>query len=321
MLRLAAERVGVRLAAAVAGLLLIEACSVTRPATVQPATPVVLPTEVRVRVNGKIVTMPLETYAVGSALAEVNPSGERPETVARVFEMQVVLARTYAVAHMGRHRAEGFDLCDGTHCEVYDPARLTTSRFAADAQRAALATRGQILWYGNHPAEALFHADCGGHTAAPESIWGSSPVAYLRALPDDVPSLSHHTWQFTMSREDLRRALNLDPLTAVGTRLDDLVVAERDPSGRAMTVALNGQRPLIVRGEELRAIVNRTVGPRGIQSTLFKVTRRGTAFVFDGSGNGHGVGLCQLGALARARQGATSETVLQYYFPGAKLGK
>ena len=62
-------------------------------------------------------------------------------------------------------RAEGFDLCDGVHCQLYEPGRIRTSRFAAVARAAVERTAGMILAYSNRPAEVLFHADCGGHTA------------------------------------------------------------------------------------------------------------------------------------------------------------
>jgi stage II sporulation protein D len=212
-------------------------------------------------------------------------------------------------------------VCDGTHCQVYDAARLKSSRFAVDAARAVAATRGVILRYANRPAEALFHADCGGHTAAAETIWGGAPLPYLQSLADNVPTLEHRAWHLALTSEDLRHALNLDPLTAVGGRLTGISVATHDASGRAMTVQLDGERSPLVRAEELRAIVNRTFGAHGLQSTHFSLTRRTGTFVFDGVGYGHGVGLCQIGALTRARRGATAEQILSYYFPGTTLGR
>ncbi len=106
--------------------------------------------------------MPIDDYVLASVLAEVSPVEEPDAVVARIFEVQAIVARTYAVSQIGRHRAEGFDLCDTTHCQLYDPARVATSRFAAAARAAIARTRGHILVYGAHAADALFHADCGG---------------------------------------------------------------------------------------------------------------------------------------------------------------
>jgi stage II sporulation protein D len=310
---------------ALALLCLVALAALAGCAPPHPATPVAavtsLPASVRVRLGTRIVTVPLEDYVLGSALAEVSPVGESVATISRVYQMQAILARTYAVSHLGRHRGEGFDLCDTTHCQLYEPGRAATSRFTVDARAAVAATRGEVLWYAARPIEALFHSDCGGYTAAPETIWGGSPVAYLRPLRDQVPALTHHTWQCAVTREALRAALNADARSAVGERLDALTVVLRDVSGRAAEILLKGERAPVVRGEDLRTILGRAIGPRGLQSTRFAVTRRGSTFVFEGSGYGHGVGLCQLGAMARARRGETVADILAEYFPGARLAR
>ena len=155
-----------------------------------------LPERVRVRTRGVIVTADLEDYVLGSALAEVTPVGETSAASARIYDVQAILARTYAAAHLGRHRAEGFDVCDATHCQLYDPARIRTSRFSAVAQDAVRRTAGQVLRYGRRPIDALFHADCGGSTAAADAVWGGPSLPYLMPRRDDLPAISHRAWQF-----------------------------------------------------------------------------------------------------------------------------
>lgn len=105
----------------------------------------------------------------------------------------------------------------------------------------------------------------------------------------------------------------------MGRRLDAVTVAARDSSGRAAQIRLDGEQPRVVRGDDFRAILNRTLGVRGIQSTLFTISRAGETLRFDGSGFGHGVGLCQRGATARARRGESLAGILAVYFPGATL--
>ncbi len=109
--------------------------------------------------------------------------------MARIFEVQTVLARTYAVAHLGRHE-EGFDLCDSTHCQLYQPARIKTSRFADAARHGRRANPGRGVDVFAPPAEALYHSDCGGHTASADAVWGGAHVPYLTGAPDHVPSLT-----------------------------------------------------------------------------------------------------------------------------------
>ena len=74
-----------------------------------------LPTRMRVRVAGAVVQVPLEDYVLGTALSEVTPVGESARVATRVYEVQAVIARTYAASQVGRHAAEGFDVCDSTH--------------------------------------------------------------------------------------------------------------------------------------------------------------------------------------------------------------
>ena len=206
-------------------------------------------------------------------------------------------------------------------CQLYEPARVGPSRFTTEARAAVNRTQGELIWFGGRPIDALFHADCGGYTDAPENIWGTPPLAYLCARQDQVPSLVHRRWQAIVSEDALRTSLNVDARSAVGARLDSLIIRTKDVSGRAAEIVAKGERTQVFHGEDLRTLLNRVLGPKGLQSTRFTVTRRGNMFVFDGEGFGHGVGLCQLGAMARLRRGASVEDVLNYYYPGATLGR
>jgi stage II sporulation protein D len=202
---------------------------------------------------------------------------------------------------------------------LYDAARVTTSRFAPAARQAVQRTGGVVVIYEHRLADAVFHADCGGYTAGADAVWGGAPVPYLQPLPDALPPTVHRSWQSTIPAERLRAALNADPRTRVGSRLDGLQVEARDVSGRAGQVLLAGDERRTVRGEDLRAILNQAFGDHTIQSTRFGVSRSGASFLFQGSGFGHGVGLCQVGAAARARRGESLEAILDAYFPGVRL--
>ncbi len=296
-------------------------CRLPAPYAVPSLPGLTVPDRVSVRSGDRIVSVALEEYVTGSVLAEVTPLNETPDAVARIYEVQAVVARTYVVAHRGRHRADGFDVCDTTHCQLYDPARIQTSRFSAAAGTAVRRTAGQVLSYGRRAADAVYHADCGGATTDAGNVWGGRTVPYLQGLADDVPGSIHRAWTFTATSETVRAALNRDPRTAVGTRLSNIEVLLRDASGRATSVVLRGERERIVRGEDLRAVLNRTMGDRGVQSTKFSVTRTGTSYRFDGAGFGHGVGLCQAGAAARARRGEGLADILRAYFKDAILAR
>ncbi len=288
------------------------------PVTAPVAGAITLPGQLRIRVNGQVVSVPIEDYVLGTALAEIAPANDTPATAAGIYRIQSIIARTYAAYHRGRHEKEGFDLCDSTHCQVYQPERIRTSRFSAAARQAVADTRGQVLAYGARPAEALFHADCGGHTAAAEVIWGGK-VPYLVGTEDTVPAETHRHWQLRLTREQLRTALNASPTTAVGADMRSLRIASRDASGRAATIEAVGETVRTMRGEQLRAIVNQRHGALAVRSTKFALTLAGDSYQFDGTGWGHGVGLCQVGAMARIRRGDDVPDVLATYYPGARL--
>ena len=280
-----------------------------------------LPRDIRVRSAGRIVAVPLEEYVLGSALAEVFPQSETAPVAERIFEVQAVLARSYATSHVGRHRAEGFDLCDGAHCQLYEPARIKTSRLSAIARTAVERTAGTLLAYSARPVEALFHADCGGYTAAADAVWGGPAVPYLVPLRDEFRSATHGTWSRAISSDDLRNILNGDARSRVGASLQDVRVDRRDVSGRAIAMSVSGPQPHQLRGEDFRAILNQRLGQTAIQSTRFAIRRNGRTYIFEGTGHGHGVGLCQLGAAARARAGESPDRILETYFHGATLVK
>jgi len=302
----------------------VVACARTPAAfpTVRPAPPrAVVPETLSVRTAAGISAMGLEDYVLGSVLAEVSPVNETAAATEHIFEIQAVIARTYATSRLGRHRDEGFDFCSTTHCQVFDPARLATSRFAAVARAAVERTAGRILTYGARPVEALFHSDCGGVTASADTVWGGPAVPYLRAQADDVPEPAHRTWRFEASAAAVRDALAADARTNVGRTLARIEIATTDASGRASELTLSGERALTVRGDTLRAVLNRRFGDRAIQSTRLSITRAGTRYVFEGTGFGHGVGLCQRGAAARVRRGDPVPDILRAYYPGTTLQK
>jgi SpoIID/LytB domain protein len=271
--------------------------------------------------NGSIVSLDLDTYTLGAVAAEAwVRRDEDPDVAERIFEVQALVARTYALANVKRHAAEGFDLCGRTHCQIYRPP-AATARWREAIETAVERTSDSLIAYNNAPILALFHANCGGGTSAAHDVWGGTSRPYLVAVEDracDVPS-AH--WRVSIARADLVRVLDADKRTSVGGRLDSIDVLEADRTGRVMLAALTGARSPVVRGEELRGILGRAFGVRSIRSPRFTVTRDGEQFIFEGSGFGHGAGLCQFGAMTRLRAGASARDVIEHYYPGARIAR
>jgi stage II sporulation protein D len=296
-------------------------CSDVRPAPIEmPAAPAPRFVRVKPAPDAPVVRVALEDYVRAAILSEFAPPNGDPADVARMLEVQAVIARTYATAHLGRHRRDGYDLCATTHCQLYQPARLKTSSWAPLADEAAAHTASQVLWYGTAPANALFHADCGGHTSAAVDVWGGTARPYLKGIEDDGAARSSHAaWRYEIGGPDLIAALNGDTRTRVGKTLRDIAVAKRDRAGRVLRVILRGSTDVAVRGEDLRSVLTTAFGVKSIRSARFEVVRRDRRFIFSGQGFGHGVGLCQAGAYARLRSGARPEQVLARYYPGTRL--
>jgi stage II sporulation protein D (peptidoglycan lytic transglycosylase) len=317
-----------RLAVAV-GAGIAAACLATPIAPTLPERDALLPESIRVRFveGGAMVVrdVPLEDYVRATSLSEFAPAAGDPAAVEQMLEVQAIISRTYAVAHIGRHAREGFDLCSTTHCQLFDPARLRTSRWTAAAIEAVDRTRGLVLRFAGHPAQAIFHADCGGRTSRSASVWGGENRDYLVSRADedeDAPDTVHVRWEYRARAEAIAEALIAFDATRFDGSLTSIDVAVRDEAGRAQKIAIistGATVPLLVRGEDFRLALSRAFGARSIRSTRFDVRRDGGWYAFAGQGFGHGVGLCQAGAAARLRAGATPQDVLRFYYPGTAL--
>ena len=301
-------------------------CATTPLPTPQPPGPPSVAQTMRVDVadgdTHRILTIPLSDYVRGSVPAEM-PLSERDTAVAdRLARLQAILARTYALANRGRHAAEGFDLCSTTHCQVY---RSPDQQPAAVARLVAAAvgqTSGLIISDGSGPIQALFHADCGGHTSSATAVWGGPAPAYLAGVRDRLcVTTPRDKWRLAIDRNHLRRILNLASDTAVGRRLDQVAVISHDPAGRATQVSVTGETRHVIRGERLRAIITGQLGARTFRSARFSVEQQDDRILFSGLGFGHGVGLCQTGAIVRARRGDSVATILAHYYPGTSLAR
>lgn len=276
------------------------------------------PAIVRVLVNGSVRSVPLEDYVRAVILSEFHPARADRDATQRMLELQAIVSRTYALRP--RHTAEHFDFCSTTHCQLFEPSRLTTSQWTAAAVKAVSVTRGVVVRFGDRAATTVFHADCGGHTSAAADVWNGDALPYLAAVVDGGPAADAHTaWRFAATTVELLAALNANRRTRVGATLERIDILERDVAGRAQAVALVGARTRVVRGEDFRRALTQAFGARALRSTTFEVRVSANRFEFIGRGFGHGVGLCQAGAFARLAAGASVREVLAHYYPGTSV--
>jgi SpoIID/LytB domain protein len=249
--------------------------------------------------------LPIDEYVAdvlaGEAVRESAPSA---------LEALAITVRTFAVANLSRHRADGFDLCDQTHCQVLRAATPAT-------ERAAAATTGTVLLYQGAPASVFYSASCGGQTERPSEVWpGAQDPEFLPSREDDACG-GTPVWTAALSSPDLTRALRAAGFT--GSALRDVRILGRNASGRVTELRLEGFSPDHISGQDLRVVVGRTLGWQHIKSTAFDLGRTGAVYRFSGHGSGHGVGLCVIGSARLGTRGQTAPQILARYFPGAAI--
>ncbi|HKG13614.1 MAG TPA: SpoIID/LytB domain-containing protein, partial [Pyrinomonadaceae bacterium] len=266
---------------------------------------------------------PAHLRGVGDESCVVAAEGS-VESQPEALKALAVVARTYALKNLRRHARDRFDLCDTTHCQRYVPVRDESARpdFYELARRAVRETAGEVLRDSRgRTAEVYFSAACGGRTADASKLWGGREApAHLRGVRDEACDALAETWTDTITSPQLLRALRADERSDVGARLDAVRVVRRDHTGRAEVVSLEGERRRVLRGWDFKIIVGRTLGWNVLKSSRFEVARAGSAYVFRGSGFGHGIGLCQTGAHASAARGAGYRQILTRYFPTTTVG-
>lgn len=256
-------------------------------------------------------TSKIERIAVNEYIAQVLAGEGQPRAADAAQEALAITARTFAMANRNRHRSEGFDLCDTTHCQVVRPATTIT-------RKAAEVTSGRVLLHQGQPAFVFYSAWCGGHTELASQVWPGA-VDYARGESrEDEACEGEPPWTSEVRAGEIERALRAAGLR--GSRLRDLRVLARNDSERVARIRVEGFTPSEMSGHEFRMAVGRVAGWQSIKSAAFDVDRTGAGYRFRGRGFGHGVGLCVIGAGRRANRGASAEEILRFYFPGLTIG-
>jgi stage II sporulation protein D len=253
----------------------------------------------------RTISLDLEEYIARVVAAEGEQAA--PDAAQQAL---AITARTFALANLQRHRREGYDLCDTTHCQVL---RAPT----AASRRAAEATAGRVLLLQGQPASVFYSASCGGYSELASAVW---PGAVNHAAPSqrDDACRSESPWESALRADEIERALRAAGHR--GDRLRDMRVIDRTTSNRVARLRVDGFVPNEITGHDFRMAVGRTAGWQRLKSTAFDFRRAGDGFRFTGRGFGHGVGLCVIGAGQRARQGTSADEILAFYFPSLRIG-
>ena len=241
--------------------------------------------------------------------------GEMPaDSPAEALGAQAVAARSYVLGEIAR----GKPVFDSVASQVYRGREAEDPRTDAAVAR----TEGLVLRYQEEIFLAYFHSTCGGHTGDPLPTLGEPACPPLRGIPCGYCSekgSKYFRWETEVPFPIL------DEIVAgqrLGSRIQSLGPGSKDPWGRWMSVRLVGnQKEGTMRGDLFRAEVNARLRDAGnLRSLLITgFEARENAFRFSGGGWGHGVGMCQVGAIEMARLGFSYEQILARYYPGARL--
>jgi SpoIID/LytB domain protein len=249
----------------------------------------------------RVSRIPLEVYVARVLAGEGEP--DAPDAARQALAVAV---RTYTLVQMGRHRREGFDLCDTVHCQVLRAANDSS-------RRATLATARRVLTFKGAPAEVFYSASCGGRSEGAAQVWPGATFSYMQVVRDDEVHREDVPWQLELTLGELRQALARAGFG--GNSLRDISIDGYNASGRVERLRVPGLRPNEVTGPAFRD----ALGTTRVRSTAFTLTRTGNVVRFTGRGYGHGVGMCVIGAGRRARRGESVDTILAQYYPNLQL--
>jgi stage II sporulation protein D len=235
-------------------------------------------------------------------------------------QAMAIVARTWALRWKARHRAQGFDFCSLTHCQVFRPPQDRDLQAADGLDPAARATRGQVLQYHGELADPYFTACCGGMTESAGNVWPDRAQPYLVSVHDPYCLASiQASWKQAFAAADLQAVLRDALHLPMSLPLGELSVERRDASGRALVLRVVAGDTWDIDANQFRYAVDRRLGWEQIKSNLYSIQHQGSAWTFSGHGLGHGVGLCQAGAEQMALLGFSPQRILNAYFPGTEI--
>lgn len=229
-----------------------------------------------------------------------------------------------------------FDVCADDHCQRYQGV---SRKVTPQVHEAIRATRGIVLSYKGEVCDARFSKCCGGKSELYESCWDDTPHPYLSVVEDpfchtDDPKilsevLNHYDqstdfyrWTVEYSQEELSELVRRRGEFDYGD-ITDLIPVERGPSGRIVRLQIVGTKATRIIGKELE--IRRTLSETHLYSSAFEVEKiekphtAAPTFILHGSGWGHGVGLCQIGAAVMGARGYSYDQILRHYYPKAEL--
>ena len=289
-------------------------------------------------VHGKVITinvLDIDDYIKGVLPAEI---GYLQTSQFEAYRVQAVASRSYALSKLEEKSGEIYDL----KATIMDQVYRGVQGESPEASKAVDGTRGLLAVWNGRPARTYYCACCGGHTSDIEISWPwKTSHPYLRGVRDSGEGTKgtsfcrrspHFRWRVHWSGKTLERILKETlpaelgiKRSAVGALLD-IEALDTAPDGRITAVEIETSRGTYrISGDRIRWVLRPSEDSDSIlKSTLFKMSvKRGRGRILSvnlvGGGNGHGVGMCQAGAIRMAELGYSAEEILLHYYPGVTI--
>ncbi|MGI6421693.1 MAG: SpoIID/LytB domain-containing protein [Syntrophomonadaceae bacterium] len=256
------------------------------------------------KATGKKQELKLEEYIKGVVAAEI---GDKFPMEA--LKAQAIVARTMTLATLeyengtrGKHNTDASD--DHTEFQAYNEKSISKR-----ISQAVDETRGEVLTYQGKFAYALFSSVSPDKTASIEEGFPKLKGKADYLVPVETNGISiapkkYRNWTVKVPKSKVRSIMG-----PKAEDLSDIKIAEKGPSGRALTIIAGGAS---IPAVELRE----KIGFDTLYSTYFtSIKAEGNNIVFKGRGWGHGVGMEQWGAQLMANEGNNARQIIGHYFP------
>ena len=282
--------------------------------------------------------LPLENYLKCVATSEMSPIC--PE---EFLKAQFVVARSWLLANIEhKHAHLGFDICNDDCCQRYQGILNTTK----ESNEVSELTFGQVITFDNKICDARYSKSCGGITENFENVWGGNKISYLTSIKDknskgisycstDIVAESslktyignidengkYYRWNYNINHKDLIHSIKIN------CGLDIKKVLTIKPtkigaSGRIIKLEIEFLN-IDNKTENVEIIseyqIRKLLSPSFLYSSAFTVNKIKDRFILEGKGWGHGVGLCQIGALGMALSKKGFKSILNHYYPGTEI--
>jgi stage II sporulation protein D len=276
--------------------------------------------------------LPMDSYLRGVVPLEI---GNRTAGEMAAVQAQAVAARTYAYKHLTAARA--FDMYSTVQDQVYGGVDAEKPQ----SDEAITSTADVVVLYNGQPITTPYHSTCGGSTAGVSEVWYDQPdQPYLRPVSDHIPGTNHFycdpsprfSWTQSYDGAGLRAVMEKylatytnAPKTNLG-KITGVTTQGRTRSGRIAALLVRTESgSYTLKGNDIRFVLR---DPKGtiLNSTFFDYTASTnggevSSLTINGRGYGHGIGMCQWGAIGRARAGQNYRTILETYYPGTTIGR